>query len=369
MKKACTIGSATQDLFMQYEGADTIRLHTAYSNSSLLVFPQGTKIDVPQIHYAVGGGAANVAVGLKRIGFDVEAFIRTGNDSAGQYIRDTLSKEKVSTRHSTIDPQKGTALSFIIPSRENDHVALCYRAANKNLAVNDFPLSLLSELDLLYIAPLGGQSQTLLPHVASQAHKAGIIVAINPSISQLTQHTTHLIHALKSCTILIMNTLESGYLMQALLQEKRSPIFSHNKTADSPSLLQPFLSFDTVNKSFSLYQMAHYFLSSGPQIIMVTNGSEGVYAIDHEQIYYYPSIPAKSVYGLGAGDAFSSACVGGILQGNSIEKSLILGIINASSVIQHQDAQHGLLPLATLEQKASLLKHEPKLLSTYRLNE
>ena len=247
-----------------------------------------------------------------------------------------------------------TALSIIIPSREHDHVALCYRAANRHQQKEDFPLKLLKTSDLLFMGPLGGHSQELLPYLAPQAHAAGVTLALNPSMAQLTHDTDQLIEALKHCDILLINRLESGYLMQALLQEKKMPLFCCI-TSDEPTLMSQYLSFNTTKLSFSLRDMAQKLLDSGPKTIAITNGSEGVYLIHDQTIYFHPSIPTDPIYSLGAGDAFSTGFIGALTLGLPIEKALVYGIINASSVIQHPDAKAGLLSIDTLEAQAKRL--------------
>ncbi len=349
---------------MLYEGADTLFMRTKHSECSYILLPQGAKIDIPLAHYALGGGATNVGVGLKKLGFEVEAFFRTGNDATGCSIKEKLAHDGISTTYCTTDNEHGTAISVIIPSQEHDHVALCYRAANRNQKKEDFPLALLEEIDLLYLGPLGGQSQELLPYLAPRAHAAGVTVALNPSMIQLTHDTLELTESLRYCDILVVNTAESGYLMQALLQQKKQPVFYYRQL-DQPALLQDYLSFNNTDTSFSLRAIAKLILKSGPQTIVITNGAEGVYVVTAETIYFHPSIPTSPVYSLGAGDAFNSGFLGALSLGVPLEKALIYGILNASSVIQHPDAKQGLLSLEILEQKAENMG--TKLVQTYAL--
>ena len=348
-KKACTIGSATQDMFILYEGADTLHLHTKNSSCTYMLLEQGTKIDIPNIHYATGGGGTNAAVGLNNLGITVEAFFRTGDDPAGIFIRDSLTCQDIGISHCTIDPKHHTALSIIIPSIEQDHVALCYRAANRQQRKEEFPLSVLKDLDLLFIGPLGGQSKELLPFLAPAASNAGATVAINPSKQQLTGQ---LIQTLQHVTILVINTKESGLLMQALLKEPQEPTFAFQQT-NSPSLIKPYVSFN--ERHFTINDVMKQIIACGPQIVIVTNGAEGVYLATPETLFFHPSIQTKPVHSLGAGDAFTSGFLGSYLQEIPLEKALLHGILNASSVIQYPDTKQGLLSLAELEKRAATL--------------
>ncbi len=351
-KTACTIGSATQDMFIIYEGADTLHLHLKKSSCTYMLLEQGTKIDVPDVHYATGGGGTNAAVGLHTMGISVEAFFRTGNDPAGIFIRDTLSCQNIGISHCPIDSEHHTALSIIIPSIEQDHAAFCYRAANRQQKKEDFPLSLLKDLDLLFIGPLGGQSRKLLPFLAPAASHAGATVTINPSNQQLTLDTSQFVQALQHVNILVINTKESGLLMQALLKESQEPTFMFQHT-NGPSLLRPYISVGDI--PYTINEVMKQALACGPEIVIITNDAEGVYLATTEMLYFYPSIPTNPVYSLGAGDAFTSGFLGSYLQDTSLETALIHGIINASSVIQYPDAKEGLLTLDELRQRASKL--------------
>ncbi len=352
-KTACTVGSATQDMFILYEGADTLHLHQKNSSCTYLLLEQGTKIDVPNIHFATGGGSTNAAVGLHNLGISVEAFFRTGNDPAGTFIRDTLSCQDIGISHCHIDDKHHTALSIVIPSIEQDHVAFCYRAANRQQQKEEFPLSLLKELDLLFIGPLGGQSRELLPFLAPAASNAGATVAINPSMQQLTLDTTQLIQTLQHVDILIINTRESGYLMQTLLKESHEPLFTLQQT-NGPALLNPYVSFNDL--SYTINDVMKQIIACGPQIVVITNGAEGVYLATPETLYFHPSIKTNPVYSLGAGDAFTSGFLGSYLQDVPLDKALVYGIVNASSVIQYPDAKQGLLSLEEIEKRAKVLE-------------
>jgi ribokinase len=362
MKKACTIGSATCDLFLLYDGTDVLHLHKKESSFSYLLLKKGAKIDIPQIHKAIGGGATNVAVGLSRLGIHVETYFRTGDDEAGSTIRKTLAQENISTVHCPVDSEHQTALSLIIPSLENDHAALCYRGANRFQTKEQFPLSLLKDLDLLFIGPLSGSSLELLAYVVRAASDTKVSLALNPGMAQLSDNSEEFMSVLPSLDTLIVNKRESGFLFKALLQEHNGPLFLA-PTNRSPHLLEPYVHFD--DKLYTIKDLAHILLQKGPKTIVVTNGAEGVYVITQEKIYFHPSIPHKKGSSLGAGDAFSSGFLGTQLLGLSMPEAIRYAVINASSVVAAPDAQTGLLSLAALQDQAKKLS--PSLLQEYTL--
>ena len=360
MKKACTIGSATHDLFLIYEGTDVLRLHKKESSHSYMLLKKGAKIDIPRIHTATGGGATNVAVGLSRLGIQVEPYFRTGDDAAGKAIRQALYQENISTQYCPVDTREATALSIIIPSFENDHAALCFRGANRNQSKEEFPLSLLKELDLLFVGPLSGSSVDLLSYTIKAAHEAGVLVALNPGTAQLTDSSEELLEVVPYCDTIIVNARESGYLLKALLNEQNYPLFL-STTSNTPHLLEPYVHFN--GTPYTIKDLAQELLSKGVQTVVVTNGAEGVYVVTHEKIYFHPAIPRKKASVLGSGDAFSSGFLGARLLGLSIPFAIRYGVINATSVATAPDAQTGLLTAQALETSAQELS--PSLLLEY----
>lgn len=97
MKKILTIGGATEDVYLDYEGADCMKIMQSEGEKNFLLFESDAKIEVDKVLYFTGGGATNSAVSFKRLGFDVSCFCMTGNDNEAKHILDVLKKEKVDT--------------------------------------------------------------------------------------------------------------------------------------------------------------------------------------------------------------------------------------------------------------------------------
>ncbi len=350
--KIGTVGSATQDIFILYEGAQTMHLHSQKETQTFLIFEQGTKIDIPSLYYATGGGATNTAVGFKQLGLDVEAFFKIGkDDEAGAAVLSNMKQEDIGIDHIAIDDKVPTALSFIIPSIERDHIVLCHRSANKLLRQEDFPLDILKTFDYLHINPLSGRSRALLPYLASHARALNIPVATNPGRNQLMDAPEELIAALEHIDILIMNACEASYLMKSFLKnETVQPLPQPPIKGDAPRLLEHFISLN--NTTFTLYDYFKEIFKKGPSIAVVTNGAEGVYVATPTMLYFYPSIQADIISCLGAGDAFTSGFIGSLALGKDLETAMHLGVINAWGVIQQLDAKQGLLTLDQLEAEA-----------------
>jgi len=361
MKKVLTIGSGIQDVFTKYENVEKLDLHTKEDDLAYVCLRAGRKIELQDIIYNCGGGATNSAVSFARNGFETQSFFKIGNDKAGDFILESLKKENVSTAHVIRTDAAPTGQSFIIPGPHGNSAVLVYRGANLTLQQKDLPEDAIKNADQLYITSLSGPAAHLLISIAQIAKKYNVPVAANPGTSQLRAGADFLKEALGNINILILNSYESELLMTSLMVKVPSLNIPQTKDETLPELLQKPLGSATT--SFTLKQFFNTVHECGPEIIVVTNGSEGVYASDKKTIYFHPSIKINMVSSTGAGDAFGSSFVAQLLNNRSLEDALRMGIINSSSVIKHLGTQNGLLSHDELEKICTHL--DKKLLQKY----
>jgi len=97
----------------------------------------------------------------------------------------------------------------------------------------------------------------------------------------------------------------------------------------------------------------------GPKIIVITDGPDGAYTYDGNEMWHMPMYPdpAPPVDRTGAGDSFASTFTAMLALGKSIPDALQLAPINSMSVVQHVGAQEGLLTIDKLEE---YLKQAPE---------
>ncbi len=361
MKKVLTIGSGIQDIFTKYEDVETLDFHTKEENLAYVCLRAGKKIELQDILYNCGGGATNSAVSFARNGCNAEAFFKIGNDKAGDFILNSLKKDNVCTAHVVRTNEAPTGQSFIIPGPHGNSAVLVYRGANITLKKEDLPEDAIKNANQLYITSLSGPAAHLLIPITQMAKKYNVPVAANPGTSQLRAGADFLKEALGNINILILNSYEAELLMTSLKVTIPSPDITESQSDILPELFKKPLG--SVSTCFTLKQFFTTVHSCGPDIIVVTNGSEGVYASDRKNIYFHPSIKINIVSSTGAGDAFGSSFVAQLLNNASIEDALRTGIINSSSVIKHLGTQNGLLTHDELEKIAAHL--DKKLLKKY----
>jgi sugar/nucleoside kinase (ribokinase family) len=101
-------------------------------------------------------------------------------------------------------------------------------------------------------------------------------------------------------------------------------------------------SFKFLNNIDNLIKIIKFW---GSSIVVITNGKFGAYAYDAKKIYKQAALKEKKrMDTTGVGDAFGSSFIAGLeLYNENIQKAMLLGAKNSTSVISKQGAQNGLL--------------------------
>jgi sugar/nucleoside kinase (ribokinase family) len=349
MKKVLTIGGATLDTIIKYECMETMQIHKSHALLSYALLEEGAKIEVTDQTRFSGGGATNAAVSFKRQGYDVSFFGKVGDDQSGKDILAELKEYGIDVSNATVSKAHGTANSFVIPSLKGDRMVFAYRGANTNVLENELPKEAIQSCDFVYVTSLSKASAARLPEIVEIAKTHQVKVAINPGISQLVVGSGFVRDALHGIDILILNYDEAKQLMASLVSVDegiRNAVESASHE-HGEALLDNRVDFEEMG--FSLRYFIREVLKMGPEIVVVTDGGEGLYVGTNDALYFHEALKVPVVNTLGAGDSFGSSFVGSIYAGKSIEASICYGLVNSASVIAHPDAKTGLMDKVALE--------------------
>ena len=300
-----TVGSATVDVFAHTK-SELIKIKTSSSEEDLIAYPSGSKILIKELRFTTGGGGTNTAVSLARLGHKVAYLGSLGNDENGKRILDLLKKEKIDFIGRLTNDITG--YSIILDSIEHDRTILTYKGANNKLKFFNINQKKL-KTKWFYFSSMVSESFRTLEKLAEFAEKNKIKIAFNPSTYLAEKGSGYLKKILIRTTILILNKEESSLLVgknnvKIMLKE--------------------------------LYRL-------GPEIIVITDGKKSINAYDGKNIYVLIPNKIKVVESTGAGDAFASSFLSGIIKKNDVEFALKMGLANSESVITHPGAKNRLL--------------------------
>src|SRR3989344_3805606 len=134
MHDVITVGTATYDVFLKSSFFKVVRdphfnKSTGFPTGEAECFSLGAKLEIDKPHFTVGGGAVNAAATFARQKFDTAAFIRIGEDKAGEEISSSLKKEGVKILDIK-DKEAGTGYSTILLAPSGERTVLVYRGAS-----------------------------------------------------------------------------------------------------------------------------------------------------------------------------------------------------------------------------------------------
>lgn len=303
-----TIGSAILDILVKSKSFKLMP-STEFSGGLALCEAYGGKMIADQIELASGGGATNNAVSFARKGLKTAIIAEMGADAAGRIIQSELIKEGVDTDYLVVEEGEDTGVSVVLISGEDaDRSVVSYRGASRMLTYKDVPFTDL-KTKWLYISSLGGRI-ALLEKLVAWCSKNRVCVALNPGKEEL-KYRDRLLNFLPQVEVLLLNREEATLLTGV--------DYLDEKNYKSQNGIQ------------------------GPKISVITAGRLGGKVCVGKELIFYTSKEVKRVSTLGAGDAFGSGLVAGLIYGKEIGTAIEWGKKNAVSVLQYLSAKQGLL--------------------------
>jgi ribokinase len=340
--KITTVGSALIDTIAVIPSERVERMTMRNAETSFLLIEEGQKNEAQEVSTHCGGGAVNTAVAMARLGNDVGALIKVGQDARAETIMARLAEEGVSTRYVVRDGRAPTGASVLISAHDRNAAIFTFRGANTLLEVTDLKKNAFA-VDLVYVSGLSNESANCFPHIIEQAKAEGALVATNPGIRQLSSKQGDFRAILSKIDILAINKVEAGALIPWLINKygEGGPELPVEKGSELPALAK--IGLHGGGFSMSLLAFFRAMHEQGPKWVLVSDGKSGAYLGSPKGLIFCPAMQVKVAGTAGAGDALASTFSAMIAEGAAPEDALRSGVINSSSVITFVDTQSGLL--------------------------
>lgn len=332
-----TIGSATQDVFVQSDVASIVTVSQMAKKSEFMSFPYGAKTEIADFSKNLGGGAVNTATNFANLGFKTSTIIKLGNDEVNNIIKLKLAQSGIDIMNVIDSAKHLTGFSIILVSFQGDRTVLAHRGANAHVHEKEVNFEAIKNSRWVYVSPLSGDSNKILDKIAAFCDENKINLAINAGTTALKKGAKYFSKILKTATIVLMNKEEASLVTKIeVRQDTKETKFSNAKVhPDIVSMLKELK-------------------GESEALVVITDGKHGVYCYDGKKIYICPIFPATVTSTLGAGDAFSSTFCGAIDKFDwDIERALKYASINSASVCTHFGAQEGFLKFDEIEKRLS----------------
>jgi pseudouridine kinase len=312
-----SIGDTVIDTVLPLNDADLI---STDNDQIMLALPYGAKVPVGNGVSMVAGNAANNAVGSARLGLKTAIYTHSGNlddDEDDQRIRSKFKKEGVDTRY-IVDVANLPSNHNIILSFKGERTILVHHQPWK------FQLPDLDKTKWVYLTSMSPSyiETNIIQQIINYVERVGCKVAYQPGTFQLKQGAKKQGRLLSMVDIIVMNVQEAKH----------------------------FLGHDVSDK-LPVKKLLKGLFSLGPEKVIITDGKEGSYGYDGEAFWKLDVFPAKLNEMTGAGDAFATSTVAGIIHGQILPDAMRWGAANSSAVVEEIGPQKGLLSFNQLQEK------------------
>lgn len=308
-----TVGAATLDIFMRSDKFKVVK-SSEIPGGVAMCEVYGGKMEVEQVEIASGGGATNTAVSFAKKELKTACVAELGNDPQALIIHRDLEEAKVETRFLVQEPDETTAVSVILISDDGGRSIMVHRGAAAMLTKRDLPIKDL-ETRWMHITSLGGGLE-VLEQLLKWAKSHKVRVSFNPGMKEI-RRKEKLRKLLSMVEVLFVNREEAGYLWEADTWDDK--VWKSGLTPDEA------------------------------RVTVITDSERGGKMVIKGKSKFWEGVKMRSVIDTtGAGDAFASGYISGILYGHNYEKALEWGIKNATGVLKQVGAKKGLLTLSEI---------------------
>jgi sugar/nucleoside kinase (ribokinase family) len=304
-----TFGSATQDIYVKSKKFLSV-LGKKFITGKGICLALGSKVEVEDIFLSSGGGGTNAAATFASQGLKTAFCGQIGQDYFGDLVMAEMEKFKVNRDFILRTKNKTTNTSVFLLYPGKDRTILVYRGASDSLDKKTlFQKKLKSKW--FYLASFSGKLANLTEELVDFAEKSKIKIAWNPGYDQLKFSKSILENILSKTDILILNKEEASLLTKISLQKEK----------------EIFQKISSMAKG----------------IIVITKGPQGAAILCDKYLYETPAFPAKLIDSTGAGDAFGSGFLAGMIKKNNIIFAIQMATANSGKVIGKFGAKQGLL--------------------------
>jgi len=315
MNKVVVFGAAVIDVIMKASSLKVIKGHEVPGGVAMCEM-LGGKIESEEALVETGGGGTNVAVGLHRLGEAVRLVSRVGEDELGEMIVRKMFKENVDMWH--LQRGRGrTGMSSVLVTNDGQRSIVTFRGESGNIDKAKIDWSEISKADWIQISSLGGDID-LLSDLVSFSLDKGIRIGMNPGKGEL-ENVDVMKKIIPKVDFVSVNRMEAANLLGVDFEKENEVVRRYHEL--------------------------------GVRVGVITDGKRGASLVNKGRWMKMESFPDKSIDDTGAGDAFVTGAVYGMLSGALVEDVLKMGLASGGSVVTKLGAKEGLLTVVDMKKK------------------
>lgn len=284
--------------------------------------------DIKGFDAFVGGSPLNIAVGCSRLGVNASLLTAVGNDKVGEFILNFLNKEGVNIH--CIPVKNGARSSAVVLGIEPpDKFPLVYyrdNAADSQVDIDDVDKANIPDYKILLI---NGTALNVEPTRSATFHATEIANRNQVDVVLDLDFRADQWHDYRAFGLTVRAILPRVKIAIGTEEEilAATLIDSSQVTINEQQISAPEIKGD-INESIK------QLLFSGIETLIVKRGEKGasIYQKDGSRTDV-PGFPVEVLNVLGAGDAFASGFLYGVLQGWDLKKACRMGNASGAQVV------------------------------------
>lgn len=270
---------------------------------------------VPLIKLSTGGDALNQAINLSSMNHKVRLCGKVGTDGVGTYILAEASNNNIDTKYITFDQNLPTSISIVLIQENGERNFIGNaKGTNSSLLAKDINVSAFKGAKIVSLGSLYGSLSLVgseVKDILAEAKLSGCI-----TVSDMMHADRHSFDDAKQCFPFI------DYFIPNLEEA------SH------------------LTKKTDLNEIADTLLNSGIKNVIIKLGKDGCYFKNSSESFSFPSFQVTPVDTTGAGDAFVSGFISGLLDNKPVIDCIKLATaagniavqqVGATGAIKHKD--------------------------------
>lgn len=335
MKKVLCIGSATKDIFLPLDEVKIIDNPGDVTAQKLMAFEYGAKLYASEIFEEVGGSAVNVAAGLARGGYRTFVLSRTSRSDIGKWITKGIGKLGIKKNYMQQTGGRESEVAVVVLDKKTiEHFILRTGDSVEAFDVSGALDSFDEKVHWIFVGSLKKDWQDKMDCIISFVAKKKSSIALNPSGYQIQNDAKELVKMMGKVEVLFVNRDEAIEIVKNV----------DGQVTDDPKYLY------------------HRLRTFGCRVVTITDGENGAYAGDCNNIYHLGTRLIQKVDSLGAGDAFCSGFLSAYIENKDISRALAWGIANSGSVVSSVGGNRGLMDKKLLQQIGEKLVSDVKII-------
>lgn len=271
----------------------------------------GEHIAIRDIKEFPGGSAANTITGLARLGVKTGFIGAVGNDSEGKRILDDFSMDSVNLDGIVhLEGKTGVIIGFV--DSDGERTLYPYSGVNDRIEIDHIDFDYLKKTKFLHISSFVNEKQFEIQKELIRRFPE-IKISFAPGILYSRKGLDGLSPIIQKSFIVFVNETEIREITGEDYKEGSKIL-----------------------------------MNSGAELVAVTLGRDGCYVRAENKDYHIPVYPTKVIDSTGAGDAFATGFLYGIIRNEKIPYCGKLGNKIASLCIREFGARTG-LPFGNIE--------------------